>query len=77
MTSSPHITIASLFLVLSLKNVLGAINLTDLVISDYDFSDPDNDRVSCTHFICQKEFVLIESNIRLFMSTPMISLRTL
>ena len=49
MTSSPHITIASLFLALSLKNVLGAINLTDLVISDYDFNDPDNDRVSCTH----------------------------
>ena len=46
MTSSPHITIASLFLALSLKNVLGAINLTDLVISDYDFNDPDNDRVS-------------------------------
>jgi len=45
MTSSPHITIGSLFFVLSLKNVLGAINLTDLVISDYDFTDPDNDRV--------------------------------
>ena len=77
MTSSPHITIASLFLALSLKNVLGAINLTDLVISDYDFNDPDDDRVSCTHIICQKEFVLIESKTRLFTSTPMIFSRTL
>lgn len=45
MTSSSHITSGSLFLILSLKSALGAINLTDLVISDYDFNDPDNDRV--------------------------------
>ena len=49
MTSSSHITTCSLLFILSLKSALGAINLTDLVISDYDFNDPDNDRVSCTN----------------------------
>ena len=74
MTSSPHITIGSLFIVLSLKNVLGAINLTDLVISDYDFTDPDNDRVSLTPAV---EENFMESKLRLFTSTPMIFSRTL
>ena len=59
MTSSSHITTCSLLFILSLKSALGAINLTDLVISDYDFNDPDNDRVSCTdvhwtHIFCQR-----------------------
>ena len=74
MTSSPLITIGSLFIVLSLKNVLGAINLTDLVISDYDFTDPDNDRVSLTPAV---EENFMESKLRLFTSTPMIFSRTL
>ena len=46
MTASTPALTHFLLLTLLFKDVLGNINLTDLVISDYDFNDPDNDQAS-------------------------------